>query len=142
MMITVKPVRIAYTAHHVFERNGGWGERNAQLDLVFEIDGRERTACMSRYLGYMSEAQRDALMRHLPAQVRVRTRRRAARLRPYLPEMLYTIERADLDAWRECAFPSTPVSIGAAIAMGWTISRESGRQVILVKDRRSITRYR
>lgn len=35
-----------------------------------------------------------------------------------------------------------PVSIEEALREGWTIRKESGRQVILLKDGRSITRYR
>ena len=35
-----------------------------------------------------------------------------------------------------------PSSIEGALADGWTIRKESGRQVILVKDRQSVTLYR
>lgn len=142
MLITVKTVCIEYTPHHAFERNGGRGERNSQLDLVFEIDGQVGTACLSRYFGWLDQAQREALKRHLPSQVRVRARKRPRRLWPYLGPTYYVIERSDLDDWWKRASPRPPNTIEAALAEGWTISRESGRQVILVKERRSITRYR
>ena len=38
--------------------------------------------------------------------------------------------------------PPLPYSIEAALNTGWTIRKENGRQVVLVKDGRSVTLYR
>ena len=142
MLIIVKPLDVVYTPHHAFERNGGRGERNSQFDLIFEIDGQKRTACLSRHFGWLDQAQREALKRHLPSHVRVRVRKRQRRLWPYLGATYYVIERSDLDDWWKRTSPRPPDTIETALAEGWTISRESGRQIILVRDQRSITRYR